>query len=128
MGSLAQVGLALATSIGAWINFLLVLFLARRAGFVGADAELRASLGKLTVAGVALALVLLLAAPAVTALLSSLPRFRNESELLALAALGGVVYGALAIALFGRRWLALLRARGTTPLAPGAVEGTPRLP
>ena len=30
VGSLAQVGLALATSIGAWINLLLVLWLASR--------------------------------------------------------------------------------------------------
>ena len=31
MGPLAQVGLALATSIGAWINFALVLWFASRA-------------------------------------------------------------------------------------------------
>ena len=41
MGPLAQVGLALATAIGAWINFILVLFWAARAGYVGADRELR---------------------------------------------------------------------------------------
>ncbi len=41
MGSLAQVGLALATSIGAWINFILVLWFAARAGLIagGCDAE-----------------------------------------------------------------------------------------
>jgi len=32
MGSLSQVGLALATAIGAWINFILVLWFAGRAG------------------------------------------------------------------------------------------------
>src|SRR6478672_7694156 len=46
MGSMAQIGLALATSIGAWINFVLVLWFARRDGFIRADATLRASLGK----------------------------------------------------------------------------------
>ena len=36
MGPLAQVGLALATSIGAWINFILVLYFAARAGYIAA--------------------------------------------------------------------------------------------
>ncbi len=124
MGSLAQVGLALATSIGAWINFVLVLWLAARAGFIAADRELKSSLAKLTAVGIAMALVLLLATPIVTALLSSLSRFRNESELLVLAAIGGGFYGLLVLVLFGRRWLSLLR-RGTKstsgePSAPSA--------
>ncbi|MGH7247580.1 MAG: murein biosynthesis integral membrane protein MurJ, partial [Pseudomonadota bacterium] len=53
MGSLAQVGLALATSIGAWINFVLVVYFAWRAGFIASDAELKSSLTKLGVAGFA---------------------------------------------------------------------------
>jgi len=109
MVPLAQVGLALATSIGAWINFILVLFFATRAHVIAADAELKSSLAKLAAAGLALALVLFIADPVVTALLSSWSRFRNESELIVLALLGGVVYGALVIVLFGRRWLALMR-------------------
>ena len=44
MGPLAQVGLALATSIGAWINFVLVLWFAARAGHIAADATLKSSL------------------------------------------------------------------------------------
>ncbi len=55
MVPLAQVGLALATSIGAWINFILVLFFAVRAHVIAADAELKASLVKLAIAGAALA-------------------------------------------------------------------------
>jgi len=109
MVPLAQVGLALATSIGAWINFVLVLFFAHRAGVLAADAELKASLTKLAAAGAALAVVLFVADPIVTRLLSSWPRFRNESELALLASLGGLVYGGLVAALFGRRWLSLLR-------------------
>jgi len=111
MGPLAQVGLALATSIGAWINFVLVLWLAARAGFIAVDAELKASLGKLALAGLALAVVLFAAAPMLNALLSALPRFRNETQLLAVALLGAIVYGALVLFLFGRRWLLLLRRR-----------------
>src|SRR6202034_4437048 len=68
MVPLAQVGLALASSIGAWINFILVLFFAARAHVIAVDAELKASLWKLAVAGIALALVLFIADPFVTAL------------------------------------------------------------
>jgi putative peptidoglycan lipid II flippase len=118
MGSLAQVGLALATTIGAWINFVLVLFWAARAGHIAADATLKSSLAKLAGAGAAMTLVLLVSVPIVTNMLSSVSRFRNESELLVLALIGGVVYGVLVLALFGRRWLSLLRAR--TSSAPAA--------
>ncbi|HZR62444.1 MAG TPA: murein biosynthesis integral membrane protein MurJ [Xanthobacteraceae bacterium] len=119
MGPLAQVGLALATSIGAWINFVLVLWLAARAGFIAIDAELKSSLSKLALAGFALAVVLFAAVPMVAALLSALPRFRNETQLVAVALLGAIVYGALILMLFGRRWLALLR-RSERPGAAGS--------
>jgi len=126
MGPLAQVGLALATSIGAWINFALVLYLAARAGHIAADATLKSSLIKLAAAGLALALLLAAAAPLVRSLFSSWPRFRNESELIVLVLLGGVFYGGLVLALFGRRWLSLMRKRAqTAPGAPlDAFEGT----
>ena len=115
MGPLAQVGLALATSIGAWINFALVLWLAVRAGFIAADAQLKSSLVKLGLAGLGLTVLLAAAQPVVTALLSSLSRFRNESELLVLAAIGGVFYGGVVMALFGRQWRAVLRGRNRAP-------------
>jgi len=126
MGSLAQVGLALATSIGAWVNFVVVIWLAARAGHIAADATLKSSLVKLAAAGGALALLLFFAAPLVTSSISSWPRFSNESELIVLTLLGCVAYGALVLALFGRRWLSLLRKRAqTAPGAPiDAFEGT----
>ena len=109
MVPLAQVGLALATSIGAWINFILVLFFAHRARIIAADGELKASLVKLAAAGAALTLALLIADPLVTRLLSSWSRFRNESELALLALLGGLVYGGVVLVLFGRRWVSLMK-------------------
>ena len=126
MGPLSQVGLALATSIGAWINFVMVLWLARRGGLIAPDATLRSSLIKLAVAGIAFSVVLIVAAPAVTYLLSSLSRFRSESELLVLALLGGVVYGVLVLLLFGRRWLSLIgkRAHKAPAASLDAFEGT----
>ena len=115
MGSLAQVGLALATSIGAWINFILVLWFAARAG------SHRCRCGRSNPRsassrwpGSRSRLLLFVAAPVVTSLLSSWSRFRDESELLVLALLGGAFYGGLVLALFGRRWLALLRKRAGT--------------
>jgi putative peptidoglycan lipid II flippase len=119
MFPLAQVGLALATSVGAWINFILVLVLAARAHLIAPDAQLKASLMKLAAASLVLALVLFIASPIVTALLSSWSRFRNESELALLALIGGAVYGALVAVLFGRRWLTLMRQTAHTVPAAG---------
>jgi putative peptidoglycan lipid II flippase len=125
MGSLAQVGLALATSIGAWINFILVLFFAARAGLIAADATLKWSLAKLAAAGAVFAVLLVLAAPAVDALLASWSRFHDTVELLVLALVGGVAYAALVAALFGKRWLSLMRKRAPTVPAASidAFEG-----
>jgi putative peptidoglycan lipid II flippase len=126
MGSMAQAGLALATSIGAWINFVLVLWFAARAGLIASDATLKSSLIKLMAAGLAFALFLFIADPLITSMLSGLSRFRIESELLVLALLGGAFYGALVLALFGRRWLSFMRKRAkTAPAATiDAFEGT----
>ena len=54
----AQVGLAFATSIGAWINLALLLWFATRANLVTFDDRLRQSAAKLAAAGLALALAL----------------------------------------------------------------------
>src|SRR5258707_8804712 len=62
MGSLAQVGLALATAVGAWINLLLVLAFAVRAGYLVPDRRLMLSLAKLVSCGVLLAAALWFAA------------------------------------------------------------------
>ena len=61
MDRYAQVGLAFATSMGVWINFVLLAWFAARAGLIAADARLRSSAAGLAVAGTALAAVLLIA-------------------------------------------------------------------
>ena len=58
MGPLAQVGLALATSIGAWINLALVMWFSASAGHAGMDERLRQSLIKFVAAGLVLAAAL----------------------------------------------------------------------
>jgi len=113
MGPLAQVGLALATSIGAWINLGLVLWLAIRAGFFTLDAALGRALVRLAGAGLALAIVLWLAQAPIAQALSTWSSLRDETALLALAILGALVYGGIVFALFGRQWLDTLRRRNT---------------
>ena len=103
-----------------------MLWLAARAGHFAADAALKSSLLQIFAAGAVLAIVLVFAAPAVAAMASSWPKFRNESELLILAAVGFLVYGGLVLALFGRRWLSVTRksARNSPGASPSEFEGT----
>jgi putative peptidoglycan lipid II flippase len=105
MGSLAQVGLALATATGAWINLLLVLGFAVRAGYLEFDKALTQSLAKFATCGVVLAAALWLAAKFAGSHLGHLPVFRDETVLLVLMAVGAIVYGCSILLLFGKQWL-----------------------
>src|SRR5665213_593482 len=110
MGSLAQVGLALATAIGAWINLLLVLGFAVRAGYLQFDRAFVTSLLRFLAAGIVLAGALWLAAHFVAPQLSHLGALRNVAELASLIAVGAVVYAGSILLLFGNGWLrSLLR-------------------
>jgi len=109
--ALAQVGLALATSIGAWLNLGLVVWFAARRGHFAFDPGLRSATTRLTAAGIALAAVLLLARGPVESLFASWTAWRDESALAVLAVLGGAVYVAVVLALFGKQWLAALQRR-----------------
>ena len=121
MGSLAQVGLALATAIGAWTNLLLVLWLAARRGLLVVDARLRRSLVRLLIAAVALAVLLVLLPRPLATMLAGRP-FHDELTLAILAVAGGVVYGGAILLLFGRAWL---RAFGA---GKGTISRTPDPP
>ena len=111
MGPLAQVGLALATSIGAWINLGLVIWFAARAGHITRDEHLRQSILKLAVAGIVLAGVLWLCAAPVSRWLSGWNNLHDLVTLGALALIGAVFYGGTVLLLFGPGWLAAFRAR-----------------
>jgi putative peptidoglycan lipid II flippase len=111
MGPLAQVGLALATSIGAWINLGLVVWFAMRAGHLHIDQRLRQSTMKLAAAGLALAAALWLCTSPVAHLFADWQRLRHVAVLALLFVIGGAVYGGIVIALFGPRWLKAFRAR-----------------
>src|SRR6516165_1864909 len=62
VGPLAQVGLAFATAVGAWINLVLVIVFAVRAGFLKLDSALADSLVKFVAAAVILCAALWLTA------------------------------------------------------------------
>ena len=111
MGPLAQVGLALATSIGAWINLGLVVWFAARAGHVHIDDRLRQSTMKLVGAGLALAAALWLCEAPVAHLFAGWHRLRDVATLTLLVIIGGIVYGGIVLALIGPHWLAAFRAR-----------------
>src|SRR5690349_20658006 len=93
MRDFAQVGLAFATSAGVWINFGLVVWFAHRARLIAFDERLTRSIGKLALAGLALAAALFVGARVFERLFAALPTFRAELTLIALAILGALVYG-----------------------------------
>src|ERR1700753_3487511 len=92
MGALAQVGLALATAVGAWINLLLVLGFAVRAGYLELDKVFLQSLGKFAVSGLVFAGAPWGSTKLAGGYLQTLPAFRDEITLLALIVVGAVVY------------------------------------
>jgi putative peptidoglycan lipid II flippase len=112
MGSLAQIGLALATAFGAWVNLLLVLFFAVRAGFLELDRAWITSLAKFACAGIVLAVALWGTAWFARLYFAQMHSFRDEMSLLLLIAAGAFVYGVSILLLFGRGWLfSLVRER-----------------
>jgi putative peptidoglycan lipid II flippase len=124
MDRFAQVGLALATSAGAWINLALLIWFARRQNLLTLDRGLRQSCVKLAVAGVALAIALYLGERLIALLFADFTSLRDELTLLALGVVGVAVYGGVVLALFGRQWLETLRRRRGAVTAPPPGNGT----
>jgi putative peptidoglycan lipid II flippase len=114
--SYGAVALAGATAVGAWINLVLLVWIACRRGIMRPDA----TLGKVALAVGAASLALLAAAllgqaPSL-AIARRLGRFPNESQLLMLGAGGACVYAAVlagALAVLG------VRRAATAMASPG---------
>ncbi len=111
MDRYAQVGLAFATSVGAWINLLLLAWFSARRNFLHIDRRLQRSSVKFAIAGAILGAALLLGERPVEALFSGWPSLRNEMTLLALAVVGAIIYGIAIRALFRREWRDLMSGR-----------------
>ena len=93
MDRYAQVGLAFATSVGAWINLALLVWFSARRNFLVIDRRLRRSSAKFAIAGAILGAALLLGERPVRALFAGWTSLRNEMTLLVLAAIGAIIYG-----------------------------------
>jgi putative peptidoglycan lipid II flippase len=110
VGALAQVGLALATAVGAWINLLLVIAFAIRAGYLQVDSAFARSFWKFAASGVLLGLALWLAGRLSVSTLAGLTAFRDEVTFLLLIAVGTLTYATSILLLFGKNWVrSLLR-------------------
>src|SRR5215213_9027736 len=111
VGALAQVGLALATAAGAWVNLVLVVGFAARAGYLDLDRALVHSTLKFLASGAVLAAALWLAARFGGTHLSGLSALRDEIMLVLLMLVGAIVYAGSILLLFGAGWLrSLLRS------------------
>ena len=114
MGHLAQVGLALATSVGAWLNLSLLAWFARRQGFIVSGAAIGKPVAMLIIAGALLALGLFVGQTLLVPVVVKLPFFREESLLAMLLVLGAILYAGLVMILLGKTWLNGLLREVTT--------------
>jgi putative peptidoglycan lipid II flippase len=87
------VGLALATALGAWVNFGLLFALAYRRDWTAPSAALAKTLAAVVGASVVLALYAGLAQPPIARAAASLGAWRDEIALAALALGGALLYG-----------------------------------
>jgi putative peptidoglycan lipid II flippase len=105
MGTLAQVGLALATAAGAWLNLLLLIWFARRRGFARPGENVWRNSVRLIAAGIGLAVILYFGVRWAAPQFQKLPSLRDEALLIAAAVAGGIAYLGLIFAFLGRGWL-----------------------
>jgi putative peptidoglycan lipid II flippase len=104
MGPLAQVGLALATSVGAWINLGLLGYFARRQGFAVSGQAIGKPAAKLIAIGVVFTGALFAGAYGLHQLFAGMEVFRDETMLAVLIVLGGALYFVLVFGVLGKNW------------------------
>jgi putative peptidoglycan lipid II flippase len=122
MGPLSQVGLALATSAGAWLNLVLLVWAAHRLKFERPRAPIERAMRLLAI-GLLLGLAFYAGQRFLVPMLSGLSRFREEILLLILLVGGTILYTALILALVGRDWLrSLLADAGSRTQKPPATS------
>ncbi|MFC0283021.1 murein biosynthesis integral membrane protein MurJ [Camelimonas abortus] len=115
-------GLALATSAGAWVNLGLLVVLAVRRGWMGADRAFGRTIASVAAAAAALTAAAWLADPHVAALARHAPLFHREAHLGLLAVIGLAVYVAALAAALRLSGAGLAALRHAPPAAPGAAE------
>jgi putative peptidoglycan lipid II flippase len=111
MDRYAQVGLALATSVGAWVNLALLAWFSARQKFLVLEPRLRRSTAKFAIAGAVLGAVLLLGERPVSSLFAGRTSLRDELTLIVLAGIGAITYGIGIRLLFHRDWRTMIQGR-----------------
>jgi putative peptidoglycan lipid II flippase len=99
MGPLAQVGLALATSLASWLNFVLLALALRRRGHLALDRRLKRSLLPLGAATLGMAIALKLAAVGLAPWFAVPGLTGRVAALAGLVALGAASFALLALVL-----------------------------
>ncbi len=107
MGPLGHVGLATATSVGAWVNLSLLVLFARRKDLFTLDERARRVLPKLLASFAVLAVTLLGMVFALRTVMGG--GLNDKVALAALMATGGIAYGATLILLFGKEFVGDLK-------------------
>jgi putative peptidoglycan lipid II flippase len=129
MGPLAQVGLALATSVGAWINLALLAYFARRQGFAVSGAAIGRPVAWLLASGLVLGIAIAAGKYGLDRALADISPFRDETTLAILLVWGGIVYGLAVLAFLGRKWLKSLMSEiavvADTPAPPDLEHPDP---
>lgn len=105
MGPFGHVGLAFATSFGAWVNVLLLVWFARRQGLFDLDERARRTLPGLMIAFAVLAGALAVAAIGLRMMVGAGSGLSDRFMLVMLILVGGASYGGALIFLFGRQLL-----------------------
>jgi putative peptidoglycan lipid II flippase len=108
MHDYAQVGLALATAAGAWVNLALLLWFAARSGLITIEERLWKSIARLAVAGLLLAVALWVCRRPVADLFAGWA-LSQELTLFVLGLIGVVVYCCAVFAPVGWRLMILRR-------------------
>ena len=111
-GPLLQVGLALATAAGAWLNLLLLIWAANRRGFERPAVTVNRVL-ILVAIGLLLGFAFYAGQRFAAPYFTGLSRFGEEILLLVLLLFGTILYATLILMLLGKNWLRnLLRSGG----------------
>jgi putative peptidoglycan lipid II flippase len=112
-GPLSQVGLALATAAGAWLNLILLIWAAHRLKFEPPAVKVNRVL-LLVAIGLVLGLAFYAGQHFIAPYFSGMLHFGEELLLLVLLAGGTILYATLIYAFIGRTWLRnLLRDAAT---------------
>ena len=118
MGPLAQVGLAIGTAIGAWVNIGLVAWFAARAGMITVDQRLKRSMIMLIGIGGLLVVVVAMASRVAAYLYRDMSVFRDETALVTVALVAALFYAVMVWMLLGRNWFRGFIGERTAPGIP----------